>query len=1367
MNRVPRVTLPRSALVAMMDVFGRHEFGVGGAGCGLDPRPGGIDSVDVRRSIIAPLSLLAQADPAGFTMALRDAVLPVGGWPVYGASRALPELLGNESAHPARDEIRDAALALLREWGGPPYFPPPRPKLPEVDLAELAEIAAAVAAPPEGTDLAEVTGLLGVALLQWYDQDGDPDTLSGAIGHLHDAAALDPDHADRVLWYESLSAGYGERASRAGRLEDHDAAVRWTTAALAELGPDDPDFDPLNVALAEYGFDRFYARRSGQEWDEPTARAEAEQLVSGLEPLTAGDPEAASYLRMLLGMGYLERFGVTETARDLDRGIPLLEAALSELPPDTPRRPAAGPELVDAYRHRFEVTGDRESLDRAIAIAADLIGAGDPGQPEWAMLHQSQAEAYERRWHIAAEDPADLDRAIDSWQVVWDVLAEAYAPLSRGILLAERAQLATPPAASDLAEAAQGMELALRHDDYPEDVLLSIHGNRIQIMLAQTRQPEGAPDAGERRRLVDEANAALAAARTAPLDLRALLAGVLALGEFAVAGAQLDRFDRGLGDATLAGLDERVRELLALAAKLPDPPPEWQAVLDYCWGNLELLATGTGGDPGEAAERFARAAELIGPELGSAAVAMAQVHSMETGDRRGYRAAAGRLSQPAGSAEEHQPEQQFFVYATSALYRAQHGDVAALRGAAPRVASMLEQLPESRTRDMLAVPMAQLIQQLAVPGSGGPAGGPAVTLSGVPAGGPLSAPVMGGRVMSALGRLLSATTGDDPAELGRCAAELDALASEPMPAQWVRFVASWSAGLAYLEVARRDGSSRSAAERAVRWCEEAAAAAGGPQHPLWSATAVNLAESLRLAGSPDRARTRELGMSALQSHAWQVLRQAGTDYALDAARDSAAADMYKVARWCLEDRATGELVAVLDIGRSLVLNAATASRGVADQLSELGHHDLAEDWQATAGLGRDRLTGEILTSAGGEQIPDDLRLKALGALQPEVLEPVRVSEIQDGLSRLGTDALVYLVPDRHGPGVAVVVPVAGLVETVPLPNLTTGPGSPLSRYAGPAHGARDLGPAGTRSGPLDDLCAWAWQAAMGPLTEHVQRWQLNRPARLVLVPMGMLGLVPWHAAFTVRGTSRRYAVEDLVISYSPSARMMCRAARRPDRPIRSALVVGNPSGDLPAAGAEARAIHRRFYPDSAYLGQPAADGEGTPEEVMAWIAHAAPGPLLLHFACHGRVDAGKPADAHLVLAHGRPLAARDLLDASRLATLEMDTVYLAACTTHVGGNDYDEVLSLATGVLAAGARTVFGSLWRVPDEATSLLMYLVHHHITIDGCAPAEALHRAQLWMLNPARQPPDGMPQELARLCSHPDAADPVSWAAFTHLGR
>jgi CHAT domain-containing protein len=63
------------------------------------------------------------------------------------------------------------------------------------------------------------------------------------------------------------------------------------------------------------------------------------------------------------------------------------------------------------------------------------------------------------------------------------------------------------------------------------------------------------------------------------------------------------------------------------------------------------------------------------------------------------------------------------------------------------------------------------------------------------------------------------------------------------------------------------------------------------------------------------------------------------------------------------------------------------------------------------------------------------------------------------------------------------------------------------------------------------------------------------------------------------------------------------------------------------------------------------------------------------------------------------LAARELLAVSRVATLPIDTVVLAACTTNLGGAD-DEALSLATAFLAAGARTAFATLWRVPDAST-------------------------------------------------------------------
>jgi hypothetical protein len=1042
----------------------------------------------------------------------------------------------------------------------------------------------------------------------------------------------------------------------------------------------------------------------------------------------------------------------------------MLAAALSELPPDTPRRGVAGAELVNAHRLRFGVTHDRKELDRAIATAADLIGASDPDQPEWSMLHQHQAEAYEKRYEETT-DPADLDRAIACWQVPWETEAEAWAAVSRSILLNGRAHLTTPPSPADLAEAAQGIELALQHGGFATDELLPVHWWRLLVMLSRTGLPDGAPEVGERRQLVEEAHAALAAAATASVDLRALLAGVLVFGEFSVFGAELDRFERGEGDAALSGLQERASELLALAAQVPDPPPEWRSVLDWGYGILEIPAVGAGADPAGAAERMARAANLFGPDLQKAALMLTQIHSTDTGDRRGYQMAVSRVAATAGSASF----ESIWAQATSALYEAQRGNTAALPKAVRQLVQALDELPASRSNDLLLAPLVRSLQHLSAALEKRPSEAPPVgDAASLPVDSLVYGPYLMARAIEVGSHLAGVAARSDLSGLWAIAAELEELASVPTTNKVARVAAVALAGLAYLEIARRDRTSPVAAEQAVRWCEEAAALAGGPQHPLWSMLAVNLAESLRLSAPPDRTRTRELGWSALRGHAWLVLRQAGTVHALDAARDTAAADVYKVARWCLDDQATEELVAVLDAGRGLVLNAATASRGIADQLAEQGHPDLADEWRATAGLGRDRLTGEVLTSAADDgQIPDDLRLRALQALEPEVLEPIRVGEVQTGLTSLSADALVYLVPDKHGPALAVLVPRSGPVETIALPELTTGPDSPLAQYAGAAHGARDVDPATVHSGSLDETCAWAWRAAMAPLVAHVQQWRLSRPARLVLVAMGTLGIVPWHAAFTPRGTGRRYAVEDLVVSYSPSARMMCRAAERPDQPIRSALVVGDPGGDLAGAGAEARAIHRRFYPDGAYFGKPAAAGEGTPEEVLAWVETAAPGPSLLHFACHGRVDADQPADAHLVLAHGRRMAARDLLDASRLAALEIDTVYLAACTTHVSGTDCDEVMSLATAFLAAGARTVFGSLWRVPDDATSLLMYLVHHHLNVEACPPAQALHRAQQWMLDPCRQPPPGMPAELARLCARPDLADPISWAGFTHLGR
>ncbi|GDY85615.1 hypothetical protein SAVCW2_48140 [Streptomyces avermitilis] len=110
---------------------------------------------------------------------------------------------------------------------------------------------------------------------------------------------------------------------------------------------------------------------------------------------------------------------------------------------------------------------------------------------------------------------------------------------------------------------------------------------------------------------------------------------------------------------------------------------------------------------------------------------------------------------------------------------------------------------------------------------------------------------------------------------------------------------------------------------------------------------------------------------------------------------------------------------------------------------------------------------------------------------------------------------------------------------------------------------------------------------------------------------------------------------------------------------------------------------------------------------------------------------------------------------------------LAACRSHVSGRGHNEAYTLATAFLVSGARSVIGSLWPVPDDATSVLMYLTHHYLRTGGEPPAKALRRAQLWMLDPDRDRSAELPAELADRVRHIDPDDLSAWAGFTHLGQ
>jgi hypothetical protein len=338
--------------------------------------------------------------------------------------------------------------------------------------------------------------------------------------------------------------------------------------------------------------------------------------------------------------------------------------------------------------------------------------------------------------------------------------------------------------------------------------------------------------------------------------------------------------------------------------------------------------------------------------------------------------------------------------------------------------------------------------------------------------------------------------------------------------------------------------------------------------------------------------------------------------------------------------------------------------------------------------------------------------------------------------------------------------------------------------------SRELAPAvqSTFTDSLDDLCEWAWRVAIGPLLDRYfarNAEQRGRVPRIVLIPMAELADIPWQAARNPKGT---YAVELAAFSQAVSAREFClNAARPPVRLKSTGLVVGDPDTKgnaraLPAARLEAFEIHRAFLYSAKYVGRrsdpegsESPSGPGTAEQVRAWLT--ADGPqagAVLHLACHGQFTSDdESAKACLVLtpdADGNPgeLRADEIVRLLHSSpNRQIGLVVMAACHTGRSIHGYDEAYSLGTAFLAGGVRTVLSTRWAIPDEATSMLMYLFHHYLRTEKLPPWQALRAAQLCLVRPDTPLPDTMPASLRAFVSDRGHAGVVGWAGFVHGGH
>ena len=218
-----------------------------------------------------------------------------------------------------------------------------------------------------------------------------------------------------------------------------------------------------------------------------------------------------------------------------------------------------------------------------------------------------------------------------------------------------------------------------------------------------------------------------------------------------------------------------------------------------------------------------------------------------------------------------------------------------------------------------------------------------------------------------------------------------------------------------------------------------------------------------------------------------------------------------------------------------------------------------------------------------------------------------------------------------------------------------------------------------------------WDDVMGPITAAVSlaTERSEGPGQLVLLPTGLLSLLPWHAAWAEdrdAATGRRYLLDDFVVTYAAGARAInaavaaatVAAGRRAD----GCLVIENPDGTLHYAPQEAEAVSS----DSSGGHHPAPERFGSER---ARVLAALPDYPVLHFATHGRSGWLDPLQSELVLAGEQHLTLPDLLalrlEKGRLAVL-------SACESGVPGTDLpDEMAGLPAGFQQAGLAGVVAS----------------------------------------------------------------------------
>jgi CHAT domain-containing protein len=272
------------------------------------------------------------------------------------------------------------------------------------------------------------------------------------------------------------------------------------------------------------------------------------------------------------------------------------------------------------------------------------------------------------------------------------------------------------------------------------------------------------------------------------------------------------------------------------------------------------------------------------------------------------------------------------------------------------------------------------------------------------------------------------------------------------------------------------------------------------------------------------------------------------------------------------------------------------------------------------------------------------------------------------------------------------------------------------------------------------------QAALGQLY-HLLVEPLQEKivaTRLILIPYGVLHLVPFHALWDGAG----YWLERVEITYVPSASIAVhRGGDVADRPLTHFAGLAPYDARIPQAQAEIDSAATYFDVAVTYHHEAAT---------ISNMVQAASSADVLHLATHGLFRPDNSFFSALKLADGW----MDVREIYRLK-LSARLVVLSACESGVGEvRAGDEVVGLARGFLAAGTNSLIASLWNVHDKSAAALMDYFYRTLQGDLLAPLEPNTQ-----LNSNRMRPSSA-LRAAQIQALRTGEHPYYWAPFFAVG-